>query len=541
MNFLRHFGPRALLGAALAAAAALACGDDAPDERRDGERRPLVVAYQADLQTLNPLVSTDQNANDVMYSLLYTPLVAYDSAYRPKPWLAESWSLSDTAVVFTLRDDVAWHDGEPVTAEDVKFTFDRAKDPAAASPMGAAYLSNVESAEVLGPHRVRFEFTAPHAEPLHGFYWPPVPEHRLGDVPPGEMAEHPFGRDPVGSGPYRFTGWRSGEALTFRRADSFPEGLGGRPEIGRVVYRVVPERTTRLRELLRGELHVDGPLAPADADRVRSSDAARLQVFPWRMFTYLGWNTRDPLFAEAEVRRAMTLALDRGEMLEAALYDFGSVASGPIPPWHPYAPGLDPLPHAPDSARALLEANGWTDRDGDGVREREDGTELRFRILTPEANQVLRDAVQIAGAHLREVGVAAEPALMEWQAMLARHRRRDFQAVLTNWVLDSFRVDPRPLFHSDRVEVEGSANRSSYANPVADSLMDAGTRTRDPERAEEIWAEFARVLQRDQPFTFLFWNEEIAGVSTEIEGVEMDARGELRGLPGWRWRGEESR
>lgn len=234
------------------------------------------------------------------------------------------------------------------------------------------------------------------------------------------------------------------------------------------------------------------------------------------------------------MRRALTLAVDRRELVDAALYGFGRVASGPIPPWHPYAPGLEPLPHAPDSARTLLERAGWTDGDGDGVRERQ-GVELRFRILTPQANPVLNDASQILRSHLREVGVTAEPVLLEWQTLLSRHRRRDFQAVITNWVLDSFRVDPRPLFHSDQVEVEGSANRSSYADPVADSLMEAGVRARDEDRAREIWAELARVLQRDQPFTFLFWSQEIAGVSDELEGVRMDARGELRGLPRWRW------
>jgi peptide/nickel transport system substrate-binding protein len=211
------------------------------------------------------------------------------------------------------------------------------------------------------------------------------------------------------------------------------------------------------------------------------------------------------------------------------------VAAGPVPPWHPYAPGLEPLPHAPDSARAILEERGWRDADGDGVREK-GGRELSFRLLTPQANPVLRDVSQILRAQLREVGVDARPLLLEWQTVLSRHRRRDFDAVLTNWVLDNFRVDPRPLFHSSQVDVEGSANRSSYANPVADSLMEAGVRAIDEARAADIWGEFSRLIQRDQPFTFLFWNQEVAGVSRELEGIRMDARGELRSLPRWRWR-----
>lgn len=519
------------VGAALLGLLAAACGEPSGT----AGPRPLVVAYQGDLQTLNPVVSTDQNANDVMYSLLFTPIVRFDSAYEVTPALAESWELGDSTVTFRLRDDLRWHDGEPVTAEDVAFTFDLAKSPGAASPMAAAYLESVASAEVLGPHRVRFRFTEPHAEPLQDFYWPPVPEHVLAGVDPSELARHPFGRAPVGNGPYHLDGWKPGESLEFVRVDSFPEELGGVPEIERVVYRIVPERTTRLRELLSGTIHLDGPVVPSDADRLRASDRVELEAFPWRMFTYVGWNTRDPRFRDPRVRRALTLALDRRELLRAALYGYGEIAASPIPPWHPLAPEIDPLPHAPDSARALLEAAGWSDSDGDGVRDR-DGRSLSFDLLTGQANPVHADLAQMIQAQLGRVGVAVEPRLLEWQTVLQRHRARDFDAVLTNWVLDSFRIDPRALFHSSQVEIEGSANRSSYANPVADSLMELGVRLTDRERAREVWTDFARVLQRDQPFTFLFWNEELAGVSRRLEGVHMDARGELRGLPGWSWR-----
>ncbi len=525
------------LRAAAAAAILLAAGCGAGDGA-DGSPGPLVVAYQADLQTLNPVISTDQNANDVMYSLLYTPLVAFDSAYRVRPWLARSWELTDSTVTFRLREDVRWHDGEPVDAGDVAFTFRLIRDPATASPLKPAYLSSVDSVEVLGPHRVRFRFSADHVRPLQDFYWPPVPEHVLGDVPPEELRRHAFGRDPVGSGPYRLTRWRAGSELRFHRVEGFPAGLGGVPAIGEVVYRILPERTTRLQELTTGGIHVDGPLAPADAERIRRADDLRLEAFPWRMFTYVGWNTRDRRFADARVRRALAMALDRQGLLDAALYGFGQVAAGPVPPWHPHAPDVTPLPHDRDSARALLEAAGWTDGDGDGVRERE-GTEMRFELMTGRANPVHADLVQMIQSQLGEVGVAVEPRALEWQTVLSRHRRRDFQAVLTNWVLDSFRVDPRPLFHGDQVEVEGSANRSSYASPEADSLLEAGVRAEDPERARRTWAALTRRLQEDQPVTFLFWNQDLAGVSRSLEGVEMDARGELRGLPRWRWRSDD--
>jgi peptide/nickel transport system substrate-binding protein len=160
---------------------------------------------------------------------------------------------------------------------------------------------------------------------------------------------------------------------------------------------------------------------------------------------------------------------------------------------------------------------------------------LSFELLANQRNPIYGDIAQIIQADLRAVGVEVFPRLLEWQTVLSMHRSRDFDAVLTNWVLDNFRVDPRSLFHGSQVAIANSANRSSYSNPIADSLMDVGSRSTDDDVAKEVWAEFSRVLQADQPVTFLFWQDELAGVSHDLAGVVMDARGELVTLPRWRW------
>ena len=515
----------------------LACGG--PAQRAHGPatstERPLVLGYAGELQTLNPLVSTDQNANELIYSLLFTPLVTYDSAFHVRPWLARSWKLAPGSVEFELRDDVTWSDGVAVTPEDVAFTFDLAKNPAVASPMGPAYLSHVASAEVIGPHRIRFTFTEPHAEPLEDFFWPPVPRHLLADVAPEDVARHTFGREPVGSGPYRLISWDVGQGLEFEAREKFPADLGGPAGIPRVSYRIIPEPSTRLAELRRGDIDVDGPISPRDAQRVAGDANIEVISFPWRQFTYIGWNTLREPFREPAARRALAMAIDRTQLLEAILRGQGRRASSVIPPWHPYAPKLEPLPYAPDSAVAVLESLGWRDSDGDGIRER-DGVPLRFELLASSRNPVLGDLVQVIQAQLALVGIDVRPRLLEWQTVLGMHRSRDFDAVLTNWVLDNFRVDPRPLFHSSQVPVERSANRSSYASPIADSLMDLGGRMLGPPGAAGVWQSFAEVLQHDQPITLLFWNDELVAVRREVAHTGLDARGELATLPLWTWR-----
>jgi len=506
------------------------CGGDA--DRGAGVERPLVLGYSAELQTLNPLISTDQNANELIDFLLFTPLVRYDSAYRVTPGLAESWELSPQGVHFHLVAS-RWQDGEPVTAEDVKFTFDLAKNPDVASPLAAAYLAEVSTAEVVGPLDIRFTFTHPHSQPLEDFVWPPVPRHILEGVPPDELARHPFGRSPVGNGPYRLVSWDVNQQLVFEADPDYPAALGGPPGFTRVVYRILPESTSLLAELFASSIDVDGPLTPSGASKFEGRRDVRLRSFPWRQFSYIGWNGVRPPLDRPEVRRALTMAIDREAIVRTALQGFGEVASGVIPPWHRYAPALAPLPYAPDSAVILLRRLGWRDSDGDGILDRE-GRPFRFTLLANQRNPLYGDVAQIVQAQLRRVGVQVDVRLLEWQTMLSLHRARDYDAVLTNWVLDNFRVDPRPLFHSDQVGIPGSANRASYANPVADSLMDLGVRTMDDSAAAAIWSQFSRVLQRDQPLTFLFWQHELAGVSARLKGVRMDARGELVTLPRWR-------
>ena len=187
------------------------------------------------------MVNTSILTDEVIKQMLFTPIIRYDEDLQPQPHLAESWELSDTSVTFTLREDVRWHDGRPVTAEDVKFTFDLAKNPETASLLESAYLNQVESATVVDPRTIRFDFAAPHAQALDGFWWPPLPRHLLENVPPAELSQASFNQNPVGSGPFRFVSWDRNQQMTVEANDSFPEGLGGRPYLDRVVFRVIPD------------------------------------------------------------------------------------------------------------------------------------------------------------------------------------------------------------------------------------------------------------------------------------------------------------
>jgi len=515
----------------------LACGGEAPGPGTPGASTAaggtVVVGLNAEMQSFNPLVNTDQNTNEVIYYMLFTPLVQYDASFEPKPYLAASWELEAEAVTFHLNRDAHWHDGQPVTAHDVQFTFERAKDPQTASVLSSAYLELVASCEVIDSFTVRFEFSRPHARPLDGFWWPPVPKHLLEDVPPGELLRASFNRAPVGSGPFKFVRWAPGENLTLVSNPDFPASLGGPPRLDRVVVRFIREPATLLSETLTGRIDVNGSLFPHQAAQVEQSRGIRLMSFPFREFYYIGWNVRLPILADSRVRRALTMGIDRQQLIDVLLFGYGELATGAIAPWHPMFSAIEPLPYDQVRARRTLTEAGYVDRDGDGVREDRNGNSLRLTLMTNHENPVRVDIAQVVQSQLADIGVAVDVKTMEWQTLLSRHRSRDFQSVVQSWVLDNFRVDPAALFHSSEAERPGSYNRSGLKDARVDQLIEQATGATDPEQARKLWAEFAIALQEAQPFTFLMWLEELVAVADRVQGVEMDARGTLVSVAEW--------
>lgn len=502
----------------------------------DGTGGTVIVGLRSDFGGFNPITSSAGYDIELLNYALFTPLVQYDENLEIRPYLAESWQLQeDTAIVFQLRQDVYWHDGQPVTAHDVEFTFNTAKTPEAASLLGSAFLADVERARVLDDHTIVFHFTRPHAQALDDFWWAPAPRHLLQDVAPADLRNAEFNRRPVGSGPFQFGAWRANEQLTIVRNPNFPDGLGGPAAAERVVFRVIPEASTMLTELLTGRIHLNMPVVPDQVGQLRNDADVDLYSYPGRTVYYLGWNNVRPPFDDARVRRGLAHAINRQEIVDALLYGEGLVATSTIPPWHRLHPDdVQPLAYDLDRAAALLDEAGWTDRNGDGLRENAAGRRLSFTLLSSD-DPLRRAVVEVLQSQLRRVGAEVQVRVMEFQTMLQSHRDRDFDAVFTNWVLDNFQVASAPmsLFHSSQAEIAQSPNRSSVRDPRLDAAIERGARATDESAQRAAWREFTQIVQQDQPVTFMFWLNDLAAARSNVHGVEMDPRGQFRSIAEW--------
>ncbi len=466
-------------------------------------------------------------------------LVTYDSTLTPKPYLARSWEVNDdtTEIVFHLREDVVWHDGERTDARDVAFTYALVTDPATGYP-NPGYFDLYDRAEGM---QVQDDFTVriglrPHSDYMDAWRALTImPAHLLADVPHEEIAAHPFGsRCAVGNGPFVFREHRPQDRWIFEANPAFPDALGGRPYLDRIVHRVVPDQTTLLTELLTGGVDV---LVDARPDQVQRILEAGLEVlrYPDRRSVYVVWNSRRPQLADPRVRRAFTMATNREELVQASLMGYGRVAHTTIPPFHrAYDPSVVPgVAYDPDGAGRLLEEAGWRDGDGDGVRENAAGTPLHVELKYNTGNRQRQDIAEIMQAQLRTVGVEVTTTAVEPSALAAQvldPDRRDFDGLVFGYVND-YRFDDRDLFHSERDR--GPYALSGTRVSEMDRLMDTLAVMSDPIAAKPLWDEYQRVQEREHPYTMLYFPEKIDAVGRRMRGVSFDVRGEWAGVREW--------
>lgn len=508
---------------ALSLAGLAACRASAPPE--DGGT--VFYASGAELQSINPLLTVHPLARQVERYVLFLPLAEYDARLKPAPRLAQSWTWSAgrRTLTFHLRNDVRWHDGVPVSADDVVWTLTAARDPAVAYPR-ARDLAPVMSITKLDAHTVRLDFVRPQPT------FPDVltdlailPAHLLQGLSGAAIRAARFNQFPVGDGPFAFVEHRPNQRWVFRRVDDFPAALG-RPQIARLVIVIVDEATTKLAALTSGELDVAG-IAPQHTAFVRRDPRLTVIDYPIQLVYGLIFNTRRPPFDDQRVREALSLAIDRRLIVDAYLYGFGTLADGPVPPEHPWHDSTLTVP-ARDlaRARALLDEAGWL-AGPDGVRIKA-GKRLAFTVLTVTTGENALE--QMIQAEVKDAGAAMtiRPVELSTFLGLAQGELRDFDALVTGL--------PGDLALSSVAALLG--NRGPLAYPGYDNadVRAALTRVREATTEPDLasaWHDIQRLLARDVPVAWLYHARGVQGVNRRVHGITMDLRGELAELAAW--------
>lgn len=474
----------------------------------------IIIGTTGDVDSFNPLFNESAMAQEITH-LLLLGLADLNDKSEFVPELARSWRFSEDHLQLTyrLRKDAVWSDGVPVTAADVKFTFDLLRDTTVASPRQGVteYIKSVHTPDA---HTVVFEFTRAYPDQMFDTAGEILPKHVFKDVPPHEIRSHPFGRTPIASGPYRLKRWVSQQFIELVPNERY---FGERPYLQRIVFKIVPDQSNLLMQLQSGEVDMMLGVPPSEVQQLKKSNP-NLNIYPvsGRVYYYLGYNEKRPVFADKTVRQALTMAIDRRAIIDAFLYGFGKPCLGPIPPMIQWVSrsGQDPFQYAPQKSRQLLAQQGWQDTDGDGWLDK-DGRTFSFTIKTNAGNQLRADVAVILQEQFRRIGVKVDIQTLEWTALMDELREKQFDAYMGGWST-SFNVDLTPIFHSSATDL---FNFVSYANPQVDRLIEAGREELDIEKAGEIWGEAQKLIYEDQPYSFLFWIDKVVAVNKQFKNV----------------------
>jgi peptide/nickel transport system substrate-binding protein len=511
-----------LLGALLALAAA--CGGAARDPD------VFVLASGSDLESANPVVTVHTMSRQMQRHMLFMPLVRLDSALQPEPWLAERWrwNADRTEVVFILRRDLPWHDGVPTTAHDVVVTFEAVQDPDTGSPRAGDFAA-VTVIEAIGDSAVRIAFDASQpAMPLVFAELPPVPAHLLEHVPHADWRRNAFSTAPVGNGPFRFVSRDPGQRWRFARNEQFPLALGGPPPAREIVIAVVDEPATKFAGLVSGELDLAG-VSPAMATLVSRDPLLVLESPPVLFSTMLAFNTTVSPFDDARVRRAVSLAIDRQRIVDAAVAGFGVPSTDAVPPG--VLGAVAPAP-APDSAAAaaLLEASGWA-VSASGVRER-NGVRLEITLITVGSGDLAVE--QLLQSDLQRVGIALTIRSVELATFLTELRapEKRFALAYTGVPGELGLGHLRALLHGD--QAGGALDYTGYHTATLDGLLDAARLAEGPDARRVAWQQVSAHLDSVVPVAFVYHARGVQGRARSVDGVRMDLRGELASIAAWR-------
>jgi peptide/nickel transport system substrate-binding protein len=495
------------------------------DESREGtsvDGGELKRRLNGEPTTLNAVLQSSGPEAQVLQYVVRN-LFDFDAGLNLIPGLAEGYDVSDDGLAYTvrLRPEAVWEDGRPVTSGDAVFTIRKITDPSVPAPVWKPLFEDMESVEALDPRRFRVRFRDRYAFRAMAFALPLLPEHRFRGRPFLSAKEN---RAPLANGPYRVVSWKAQESVTLERN---PRSWGPAGHFDRIVFRILPDNTTAYRLLTARQLdedQIDASLkARAAADPVFLA-CCRLVEFYNLDWNYVALNNRSPFFADARVRRALTMLSDRASIVRNLYRGSARIISGP---WAPDSPAYDasvaPLPFDPRQAARLLAEAGWRDTNGNGTLDRE-GREFEFEILVSAGSEVGRQIDEMLASELSRVGVTARVRTLEWGAFVARLDAGDFEGASLAWSAVDPNPDPYFYWHSSQCAPTG-LNSVCYQSPEADRLMDQARREADPGARTALFHRLHRILRDDAPVLFLVNSTQKFGFSKRVRGLTTSPLG----------------
>jgi len=507
-----------------------------------------VQAFGVSLKTITPLVSSDVYASNVQSYVQESLLTRDPDTLEWVGLIADAWEVSKDGlkITFKLRDDVVFSDGQPLSSDDVVFTFDFIMNQTISAPRERAYFEKMKSVIALDKYSVVFEFKEPYFNALslsggmaimpRHFYEPYLKAPETFNESKGLL---------LGSGPYRLRdpkGWTPDLGMV--ELERNPRYWGPvLPAFNRLLWKVIENDSARLTTFRNGEIDIYGA-RPIEYKKLLKDEhlTTRAKNFeymsPTAGYSYIGWNQgsadKPSRFADKRVRQAMTYLTDRERVIEEIMLGYGEVAISPFSPRsHQHNKSLAPRSYDPGKAKALLKEAGYEDRNGDSVLEDANGKPFEFELVYFQGNEDTKRIVLFLKDLYAGAGILLQPKPTEWSVMIDLLDKRNFDAITLGWS-SGVETDIYQMFHSSRTE-DGGDNFVGNKSPELDKLIDEARATVDEAKRMPLWQQAEAIMYDEQPYTFLMRRKTLAFIDRRIHNIAQTKLGLNAGFVPVEW------
>ncbi len=518
----------------------------------------VVIGIPADVNTFNPLFAFSVDEGQVT-ELLYLSLADFRwnenlGELEAHPMLANSWEWAEdsSSITFYLRDDVMWSDSIPLTTEDVVFSLDVYSDPVVNSRLYGFFedfytdeenhIDVKKSFLVKSDYELQINFKPGASPKLIDVVHPVIPKHIFEKYDRKDIETADANFNPVTNSPFVLKKWYRNQTITLGvNENSF---LYNPENINELIFKIIPDYTSRLTQLTKGEIDLMELISTEDIEELKNSEIVELMTIEGREYDYVAWNNIDPnvlkdgggitphkLFGKKEVRIALTHAINRQEILEEYLYNYGELAATPISPiFKTYINSdIEQYNYDPEKARNILTKEGWRDSNNNGVIDY-NGIEFEFTLYIPGGNPLRSYASTIIKNNLNAVGINIKVETLEMGTLIDKLNSKSMDAWMAAWYIP-IPIELKVFWYSDLQY--SPLNFASYQNKKADKIMDELTKNSTMDKKKELYFKFQEILHEDEPITFMYWKSNIVGVNETLRNTGIGPFGAITHC--WEW------
>ena len=478
----------------------------------------LNLSMNSSPSRLNPILANDSASSEIS-DWLFNGLFKYDKNGNPIVDLAQSYEFKDqTTLIIKLKENVLWHDNTKFTAKDVIFTYEKIIDPKVFNSIKSNF-QQVKSVKALDDYTIEVIYSQAYFKAIETWMVGILPYHLLKNEE--NLMTSSFNKNPIGTGSYKLKEFKQGQDIELIANDKYFEG---RPNIDKILYQFLPDPNTSFLYLKQKKLDLGG-LTPIQIDRQIDNDFKNKFTIiqkPSFAYSYLGFNLKNEKFKDIRIRQALSLAINRQEMVDILFFGYGKICNGPfLLDSFAYNENIKPITQDINKAKALLKDAGY-----------DENNPFTFELVTNTGNDTRINAAQILQYQLEKTGVKMSIKVMEWQAFLNTvvHPKK-FQAVLLGWSL-ALMPDAFPLWHSSSSKL-GGFNLVSYENEKVDKLIEQGSTTINRDELGNIYKEIFKIITDDLPYLFLYIPDAITVINKDIKNVEPSFVGITHNQKDW--------